>query len=667
MAGGAAARGERLLRIFATVRGRVVDEKKGFSAAVPIALAAVVAFAMSPDALLAQEEPFVEAEPLVVTLSPLPFPLSVAPASITVVNRETIEASNAATLEDILRATPFVDFSRTGGRGGLTTVTIRGGDPNFTLVLLDGIPLNDPTNILGGSFDFSTLSADNVERVEIVRGPLSSRFGSEAMGGVIHIVSRRGRGSPTWNAEAAAGSFDAREARLASRGKRSGFDYSASGSWLKVGEQVEGDRFRLMTLAVTSGLAGRLGEIRLTSRVHDAEMQGFPENGGGPRFSILRDTKKTDAREMVLGLEARRVLPSGSVTAAADAYRRRGDVRTPTVLDAEPPGQFALPAIEQATDLDRRRLSLTSIWEILEGLTSVASGEIRQDQGENHALIAGEFQADFALERTTRAAAGELAYRSQRLSVDLGLRVDDPEGFPSEISPRAAAAWLLPGPGTRIAASWGEGFKLPSFFALGEPNIGNPDLGPERSRGFDLAMTQEIPAAALTLSVIYYRQRYRDLIDFSPEEFRLVNRRLARTAGVEVEASWRPTEALEVNAFARWLDVDLVGTDEPLRDRPRWRGGTTVDWRDGRNQARLETVWVDERFDFQIPVPNRRVAESYATTSLAASRRFGPVTAFGRVDNLLDADYEEFVGFPAPGRSIRLGLRYGSEADRAER
>ncbi|HKY60093.1 MAG TPA: TonB-dependent receptor plug domain-containing protein, partial [Gemmatimonadota bacterium] len=121
---------------------------------------------------LVAQPPVVEADPLVVTLSTLPFPLSVAPGSITVIDRQAIEASRATTLDDVLRASPFVDLSRTGGRGGLTTVTLRGGDPNFTLVLLDGVPINDPTNLLGGSFDFSTLSLDNVERVEIVRGPL---------------------------------------------------------------------------------------------------------------------------------------------------------------------------------------------------------------------------------------------------------------------------------------------------------------------------------------------------------------------------------------------------------------------------------------------------------------------------------------------------------------
>ena len=608
----------------------------------------------------AAQEPVVEVEPVVVTLSPIPFPLSVAPGSVTVIDRQAIEASGGATLEDVLRAAPFVDLSRAGGRGGLTTVTLRGGDPNFTLVLLDGVPINDPTNLLGGSFDFSTLSVDNIERVEIVRGPLSSRFGSEAMAGVIHIVSRRGRIDPGWDAEVAAGSFRAREGRLGVRGSRGVLAASASASWVQLDEQVESDPYRLATVAWTADVTGRLGEVRLTSRLHDLDSEGFPDNGGGPRYSILREPRRSKARELLMGIEARRGVREGwSLTATADAYRRDAEVRTPPVLDADPPGPLALPAVDQETVLDRRRLSLTSIWEIDERLSFLVSGELRHEDGESDAVIAGELPADFALERTTRSAAGEIAYRSNRLSIDLAVRFDSPDGFASETSPRAAVAWRLPWNGSRVGASWAEGFKLPSFFALGEPNVGNPDLGPERSSGFDLGWTQEIHPAGLTVSLTAFRQRYRNLIDFSPEEFRLVNRRLARTRGVEAEAVWSPHPDLDLGGFARWLDAELVGTDEMLRDRPRWRGGASAQWSDGVTQGRIEFVRVGERFDFQIPVPERDVADGYTATSLALSRRFDRLMAFARVDNLLDADYEEFVGFPAPGRSVRLGIRYG--------
>src|SRR5688500_6942005 len=241
----------------------------------------------------AAQEPLIEVDPVIVTVSPVPFPLSVAPASVTVIDRDALESSRAATLEEVLRAAPFVGLSRAGGRGGLTTGTLRGGDPNFTLVLIDGVPVNDPTNLLGGTFDFSTLSVDNVERVEIVRGPLSSRFGSEAMAGAIHIIARRGRSDPGWGAELAAGSFGARDGRVGARRRRGSLAASASASWVQMDEQVENDPYRLASAALTADIAGRLGELRMTARLHDLDSDGFPDNGGGPRFSILREPRRS--------------------------------------------------------------------------------------------------------------------------------------------------------------------------------------------------------------------------------------------------------------------------------------------------------------------------------------------------------------------------------------
>ena len=609
---------------------------------------------------VAAQETAVPVDPIIVTLSALPLPLSEIPGSVTVVDRAAIESSNASTIAEVLRAAPFVDVSRTGGRGGLTTATIRGGDPNFTLVLLDGIPVNDPTNLLGGAFDFATLSVDNVERIEIVRGPLSSRFGSEALAGVINIVSRRGAEGTRWSAEGSVGASESRSARLATRGGAGSVDYSASGSYLDIGEQVENDDYRLATAALTSTVPLAAGDLRLVSRIQDAEVAGFPENGGGPRFSILRDLKRTRSRELVFGLSYRRaMLPGWELTAMADLYDRASEERTPPVLDAEPPGPRALPSLENDTDFDRARLGLTSAWDPAAGFSVFTSLEARRERGRSDGTIAEEIPAAFSLERTTRSAAMEIVVHAERLVLDAALRLDDPEGFDSEVSPRVALVTLFPDIGTRMSASWGMGFKLPSFFALGEPNVGNPDLGPERSRGVDLSIAQTFQPADLLVSLTVFRQRMRDLIDFSPEEFRLVNRRLARTRGVEIEARWQPWTGWTLASHARWLDADLVGTDEPLRDRPRWRGGARVEWQGGRTRARLVTVWVGERFDFQIPVPERRTAGGYATTALALSRDFGAgLTAFLRIDNLLDREYAEFVGFPAPGRYTVVGLRY---------
>ena len=131
-------------------------------------------------------------EPTVVTVTAQATPLSETSASVTVLSRDYIESSRSETAADLLRAAPFLQIAQSGGSGGLTTITIRGSKPNFVMVLIDGIPVNDITTSLGGSFDFSSLPLDNIERIEIIRGPLSSIYGSDAIGGVINFISRRG-------------------------------------------------------------------------------------------------------------------------------------------------------------------------------------------------------------------------------------------------------------------------------------------------------------------------------------------------------------------------------------------------------------------------------------------------------------------------------------------
>jgi vitamin B12 transporter len=153
-------------------------------------------------------------EPTVVTVTGQATPLSAADASVTVLTRQVIEDSHAGNLADLLRQTPFLFLTQSGGKGGLTTVTLRGGKPNFTLVMVDGVPANDITNVLGGSFDFSNMSTANVEQVEIVRGPLSAIDGSAAVAGVINIISRRGEGNRELHASGALSNFSSRELQV---------------------------------------------------------------------------------------------------------------------------------------------------------------------------------------------------------------------------------------------------------------------------------------------------------------------------------------------------------------------------------------------------------------------------------------------------------------------
>jgi vitamin B12 transporter len=608
-----------------------------------------------------EDNPKPKAEPVVVTVSARAIPLSASTASVTVVTREQIEQSKAENVGQILREIGLLHTSQIGSFGSLTTVTLRGGEPNFTLVMIDGIPVNDITNLFGGSFDFSNLSTDNIQQIEIVRGPLSSLYGSEAISGVINIISRHGEGKPSYAVQGLVGNFASRQLGVGGQGERNWFHYSFGGSYLDVGEQVEKDQFSLGTISFTSDFEiGSQSTLRFTSRYQDTNSAGFPENSGGPLFSILRDAKDTAARDTIAGIQYEQKIREGwSYSVDADVYDRDQTAFTPAILDAIPPSFRAQPSISSDTNFQRTRLRFLNEWST--GNFSTAIGlSLRNEDGRSTGLIADFLPSDFSLNRTTVAFAGELNYLSKKWNANFGFRIDDTQKFNAEVSPRFGLSYLIAQSGTRIRTSWGEGFKLPSFFALGEPNAGNPLLKPERSRGFDLGFEQELYNSRLFMSLTYYHNSFRDLIDFSPEIFKLVNRSLVTTHGFEFETRYQPVKNVDVAGQMAYLNVNVEGSDEHLRDRPRWRGGIQLDWQ-FRPESHLQfhTIWVGSRFDFQLPIPERQKSDSYFTANLVFSQRIQrDWTVFLRIENLFDDKFQEFIGFPNPGRYARFGVNY---------
>ncbi len=609
----------------------------------------------------AAQSPSIQPDPIVVTVSAEAIPLSASSASVTILTREFVEESRAENMADLLRQVPFLYMSQTGGRGGLTTVSLRGGETNFTLVMIDGVPVNDITNLLGGAVDFATISTDNIEQVEIVRGPMSSLYGSEGIGGVINIITRSGGGEPYLSVEGTLGNFGSSRAGFQSGGKLSWVDYSLSGSYFDIDEQIENDGFSVGTVAFKSALPFGAGKVlQFTTRYQDSRSSGFPENGGGPGFSILRDPKVADVEQLTLGLGyQQQVSPGWLYGLDFDLFSRQQDDTAPAILDGLPPSPRAIPPLSSQTGFRRLRAGFTSQLNLTPELSLNFGVQGRNEDGSNDTLIAGVFPSVFDLERRTLAGNGEILYRAGRLTLSFGGRVDRAEGFETEFSPRAGAVFSL-GERSRLRTSWGEGFKLPSFYALGEPNIGNPQLQPEKSRGFDLGLEHTLAESRLHLSGTVFYNSFRNLVDFSPQLFQLVNRSRATTRGVEFGATLPLKDKWQLGGHLQFLDWELQGTSEPLRDRPRWRGSSYLDWKiHPRARLRWETLWVGARFDFQLPVPEMDSVGGYSTSSMVFSYQLPHgLEAFGRVDNVFDSSYHEFVGFPHPGIYARAGLRF---------
>ena len=587
-------------------------------------------------------------------------PVSSASGAVTVLDREELEAAAARSGSDALRPVPGLHLVETGGRAGVTHAWIRGADPNFTLVLLDGVPLNDSTDLQGGAFNFEELPAGLVERVEVVRGPQTAFYGTSGLSGVVQLFTPRAAGG-SWRAASGVEAGDAELRRGFARAAfpAGGAGWSAGLSYDEERGRIAAERFEQLDAWGGADLALSPGaEIGLTARFAGGEQDDYPESSGGPVYGTgeLRHTRHDD---LAVGVRLSLGEAGGRRHLLSAGLARRSQHRTS-------PAIFPLvPESEERTVFTRLRLA----WQ-----APVRRGERTQvdvgasgdgEWGENASVLrlppalGGDVPGDYDETRWSGGVFGAVGHRLGPVRLEAVLRADAASGDSPRLHPHLGAVWS-PGSGdTRLRVSAGQASKLPSFFALHSPPAlgGNPDLRPERTTGGEAGVEHRIRAARLDLGAAFFLHEYRDLVDFDFDLFAHVNRARVRTRGVELTMRWRPHDSVWVEAEATYLDArDLSG--EPLLYEPRWLGGGRVTWRpDDRLSLRFDLRAVSRYLDRQIPVPEQGGVAGRALVGFAGSWRVhGRWSLRARLDNLADRDHETLVGFPGAGRSFRAGL-----------
>ena len=598
---------------------------------------------------------------LVVTGTRLRDDLSRVPNSTTVIDLETIEARRDASVVDLLRAVPGVQITQYGGRGGLTSLFVRGSEPNFTVVMIDGIKVNDPNNTRGGSFDFSTLHVNDIERIEIVRGPQSSIYGSDALAGVINIFTKRGTRDFEVTVDAEAGRDDYYRGGVGLSGPvgESG-DFSLRAGYVDDGDPVEGNDFT--STAVTGKLFVNPLEdmtVRLSGRYTDSDAESFPEDSGGPEYAVIRDTDDRDSEDFAIGADMTWELSERfSLHALGSYYDHQENTDSPGIA---PGVRDPVPPNGADTELERYEAASYLVWSMGSGFSSTVGADYWNEEGDSKGFVDFGFPipTDFNLDRDIVGLFGELKYETAAITLQASVRRDDPDDEDDETSTKFGAVYRFQNGFSRVFANWGEGFKLPSFFALGHPLVGNPELKPEKSEGWDIGWGQELIEGQLSFTVSYYDNEFKDLIDFDFELFTNVNRSRVDTSGYELEFDYRPLDVLSFRAHATYLDIDAKEPGVQLRQRPDWRGGVSATWLPHRDWlVNVDWLYVDESYDTSVPTGGLML-DSYnrvdATVTWDATQKLSVTLA---VDNLLDESYEEAVGFPAPDIRPRVGIRY---------
>jgi vitamin B12 transporter len=441
---------------------------------IPLLLCATPAFAQKPDS--ARAAPPFALDSIVVTATRVP--IAAVTAATTVVNGASLRARGITHVVDALREVPGVSVTRAGSIGGQTTVRIRGGETGYVRVMIDGVALNQP----GGDFDFANLTTEDVDRIEVVRGPASVLYGTDAVTGVIQIFTRTGSGPASVSAGVRAGTegTSSLDSRFAGRTGPAAYSFTLS-RYATDGIYAFNNAYRHTVLGGSLQLAAdERTDLRVTLHHADDEYH-TPTDGSG---NVVDRNAVQSARRFDLGIDVSRALsPRLDARLALAASGSDGGFDDAADGPADTLGFFGYRSID---DIQRRSVDARVDYRAAEGVVLTGGGQIEQKFQHSLDETLSEFgpsTGSFDAERWSRALFAQALVARSGLALNAGARVDGNDAFGTFATFRAGAAYRLP-TGTRARVAVGNAFREPTFFqnfATGFV-IGNPDLEPELTR-----------------------------------------------------------------------------------------------------------------------------------------------------------------------------------------
>jgi outer membrane cobalamin receptor len=605
---------------------------------------------------IASASAFSATEELIVTGSYNPVTNEQLSSSVSVINKEELLQLSSNNVIDALRQIPSLWVEEQGGPGGVTSIALRGAEANHTLVLLDGVQLNDPTNTRGGAFDLNSINIETIERIEIIRGAQSAVYGSDALAGVIHIITQSPDKTAT-TLNASVGSDDYASTGINTSGKINNLGYAISAHTKDAGEPVPGSTAKNTEFTTRLNWQQENHALNFNYRYFDGERTSFPEQSGGPEFATSRDLDRSDYKDQsaALGWTAQ-VTDGWQSKVNASWYQRDEDTKSPGILPFN-----AVPPTGSVIDFNRTQFSWVNTLGDQQRLWANLGIETKKEDGESQGyLFSPEVMPNnFALERQINSAFINLnAYALENLLIQASVRQDDAESFDANESGQAGAHLKLNDNWT-LFANWGEGFKLPSFFALGHSLVGNSDLKPETVNTRDAGF--EFNNNGISARVSYFDHHYRNLIDFDSDTFQNVNRSRVETSGVESEINWQVRPNISLRAQATYTDIDMVSSDNHLLGRPQVTYGTSMHYSlNDAWQFNLNYLRVDERFAVSRYTGSdvEQLLDAYNRFDANIQWQVNPLTQLGlSLENLTDENYYTDIGFPSAGASTKINLK----------
>ena len=577
-------------------------------------------------------------------------------ASAQIIERDTLLSFSSSSLVDALRQVPGLWVESQGGAGGLSSIILRGAESNHTLVLVDGVQMNDPSNSRGGSFDLSHVNIQSVKRIEIIRGAQSAIYGSDALAGVIHIITTQPESGTSLKAFAALGNDDYYSYGAAVAGNNGDLGYMLKAQKKDGGQALPG------STAHNTDLQGKLNwqhqqhRLALSFRHFDGNKTSYPEQSGGPQFALSDELDSSDFTDQQAALEwAWQISPLWLSTLSSSWFNREDNSQSPGIVPYD-----AVPANGAKTDFTRTATRWVNTIGEQQQLWANLGIEHKQEQGDSDGYLNIGFMlpTNFSLERQINSAFVNLnGLVTDDLLLQASVRYDDPDEFASDTSVQMGLRYQL-NEQLSLRLNRGEGFKLPSFFALGHPLVGNPELQAETSVTLDAGIEWQSPQLQAALNL--FDNEFRDLIDFDAELFTNVNRAKVNIKGADGHISWQSADQQwQVQGQFSYQHID---SESRLNGRPQLSLGSSLRYEQNQQLSyQLQALWVDKRYASSLHTGQslQQALDSYLRVD--ASVRYAYSNAWQmhfELSNLGDSDYQNDIGFAADGRGFMLSVNY---------
>jgi len=608
---------------------------------------------------------------VVVTATRLETPLKEVASSVTVITREELERAKKTSILEALEEVIGISVIQNGPRGGAASAFLRGANSEHTLVMMDGVELNDPISP-SRSFDLAHLTLEGIERIEILRGPQSTLYGSDALGGVINIITRRGQGKPKFQLSTDAGSYRTFSVNAGLSGGSNKIDYSLGISHLSTqgfsaaSESYDGNKEKdgYQNLSI-SGRAGfhLKNNFDLELSLRNLKTETEIDNSGGPYGDDPNNTQNYNFlffKAQARSLHLRNRWEQKSFFSVVDYDRRHKNL----VDDIHP--------FDSEEGFFKSRLFKFE-WQnnfFLHETNTLSFGiEHHQEQGQStyqSNSIWGPFSDVFPLKRaqTTGFFIQDQIKSKNRFYATAGLRFDSRSGFGTALTCRLAETYLIENTQTKIKVTCGTGFKSPSLYQLYAPAtfwgpIGNKSLKPEKSLGLDFGVEQSFVSDKILFSATYFLNEYQQLINFDFSQG-YINIGRAEAKGAELAVQAKPSAELIFNLGFTTTEAKDKETGARLLRRPNEKFSANINYQFiKQGNFNLSLLYIGKRDDMdfsktpyeQITLPAYTLVNAALSFNIMAN-----IQVFGRLEDIFNTKYEMIKGYGTPGFSAYGGL-----------